>query len=286
MDATAHYERVTDVWRRYVMGEDLHFGLFAQRGEPLAAATERLTDHLIDALAPSAGQSVLDVGCGVGAPAVRLAEREDCSVTGISTSAAGLAAARARRPARGQVEFRQVDAVATGFEADRFDGVFSLESAHLIVPHDALFRELYRVLRPGGRLALCDVTLVAALEDRWPEVEGYRAMGFSAGAAMHIQRALHGTMHRAFGTTRLTEAVVYRDQADAAGFVDIELVNLSAAVQPTLQRWADAASVHAEAITAALGAEYLDDFFLAIFHMAMGWGRLGGYVILTANKPE
>ena len=252
--------------------------------------TRRLTDALLSAADITAGHRVLDVGCGVGHPALDIVERHGAAVTGISTSPVGVRAAQARAVERGlgpdEVRFDVASATDNGRLSASFDRVVSLEAAHLMDDHAALFRECARVLVPGGRLALCDVTLVTDLQGQVAEVEGYRAMGFGSGAAERIRVAAHAPMHRAFGSNRLTEATVYRDEAHRAGFVDVEIENLSAPTRPTLAHWADNAEHNAAAIAGALGDRYLEDFFLALLHMSATWGRVGGYVLMTATKPE
>src|SRR4051794_18351636 len=80
-----HYDRVTEAWR-FLLGEDLHYGVFASGAEPLADATHALTDLMIEAAEFAPGLDVLDVGCGTGSPACHLAEQLDVRVLGITTS--------------------------------------------------------------------------------------------------------------------------------------------------------------------------------------------------------
>lgn len=283
--AARHYDRVTEVWQKFIMGDELHFGFFRSNDETLAQATRNLTDHLIAAAQLTPGQSVLDVGCGIGTVAVRLAESEGCMVTGLTTSSVGLELAAARAlDHHGRVRFVLADAVRSGLPSQAFDRVFALESAHLIDDPDALFAEWHRLLRPNGRVAMCDVTLVDALDGRLSEVEGYRALGHARPVAERMQAAIHGAIHRAFGSSRLRQATRYLEAARAAGFSDVKLKNISSPTRATLARWAQNAHDHAGQIEASLGPGYLDDFFLAVFHMSLGWGRRGGYVVLTAHR--
>ncbi|MEO1335703.1 MAG: AMP-binding protein, partial [Myxococcota bacterium] len=93
-DSSAHYDRVTEAWRQWVMGEALHFGLFTNRDQPLREATDNLTQRLIDAANIAEPHRVLDVGCGIGTPARAIARRCGCHVVGITTSQVGLTLAQ------------------------------------------------------------------------------------------------------------------------------------------------------------------------------------------------
>lgn len=287
--AQRHYDAVTGAWAQWVMGEDLHFGLFERPGQPLAEATPALTRRLADLAHLGPGLEVLDVGCGIGTAARYLVEARGSRVVGISTSPVGLEEARARAQRAGlgpeRLRFEQADAMDNRLPSQSFDRVFSLESAHLMPDKEALFRECARVLRPGGRLALCDVCLVGNNEDGRAEVMRYVLAGHASKAAARMRDAVHEVMHRAFGSTRMTHHVVYEAAARAAGFVDVEIIDVSKETRPTLAHWAENAAEHAEAIAAAVSPEYLDDLLLALLHMSLGWGQLGGYVLMSARRP-
>lgn len=285
--AASHYDGVTEVWRKWVMGEDLHFGLFSAKTDSLAEATHRLTERLAAAAQLAPDLEVLDVGCGVGNQALYLATEHGCRVTGISTSRVGLDVARERAAEAGlgdHVRFELADATDNGLPDDTYDRIWSLESTHLMPDKEALFSECFRVLKPGGRLALCDVTLVGKLTGVGAQIEGYRLLGHSREASIRIREAVRGTMHRAFGTASLVHVSAYEEAATAAGFADVQIEDISRETRPTLERWGKNADDHYHEIEAALGRSYLDDLYLAILNMSFGWGRQGGYVVMTATK--
>lgn len=280
----AHYDRVTQVWRDHVMGPDLHFGVFDGPATELEAATQALTDLLIERAEVRAEHQVLDVGCGVGHPAVRLARSRSCRVLGISTSPVGVHAAQDRARNAGladQVEFRLADGMDSGLPAETFDRVFSLESAHMMPDLGALFSECFRVLRPGGRLALCDVCAVGSFD----EMMVYLALGHSATVAERLRDVVHQVLGRTFGAADFVHLEGYREAARKAGFVEVAVEDISAPTRPTLEHWARNAHQHAEAIVSQLGERYLEDLLLSLLHMSLGWGRTGGYLVLTATRP-
>ncbi|MDZ4287004.1 MAG: methyltransferase domain-containing protein, partial [Prosthecobacter sp.] len=103
-----------------------------------------------------AGMRILDCGCGPGSITMGIAERVmPGGVTGIDLSGSQLTQARDRAATLGvRAEFYEADAYNIPFQASSFDGVFSHALfEHLASPHEAL-RELYRVLKPGGFIAL------------------------------------------------------------------------------------------------------------------------------------
>src|SRR4051794_12720175 len=69
-------------------GNNLHFGYWdgPDSEVPFSEAADRLTDIITDKLKIRPGSHVLDVGCGVGGPGVRIARNFGARVTGISIS--------------------------------------------------------------------------------------------------------------------------------------------------------------------------------------------------------
>ncbi len=110
-------------------------------------------------LALSAGDSVLDVGCGPGNFTRSFAEATgDGLVVGFDASKTMLAAG-ARATANANVAYVRGDACALPFKASSFDAVCCFGALHLFEPPLQALDEIVRVLGPGGRVALmttCD----------------------------------------------------------------------------------------------------------------------------------
>lgn len=134
---------------RWLLGSSFH---------PGGAA---LTGRLIRALAVDASCTVADVACGPGESAFQLAREMGCRVVGIDLSAESIDAARRAAEDAGladSVRFLVGDAEALPLEAASVDGVLC-ECSFCTLPNKAAAAaELARVLKPGGRLALSDVT--------------------------------------------------------------------------------------------------------------------------------
>jgi sarcosine/dimethylglycine N-methyltransferase len=108
------------------------------------------------------GMAVLDVGSGVGGPARFLAAACGCQVTGVDLSAPFVDAARYLTERTGQgalVSFQTGSALELPFDAGRFDAALLQHVAMNVSDRPRLYREIRRVLKPGGRFATYDVVL-------------------------------------------------------------------------------------------------------------------------------
>jgi ubiquinone/menaquinone biosynthesis C-methylase UbiE len=118
----------------------------------------RVYKRICEVSAAHRGERVLDVGCGGGylSRLLALAVGEEGRVTGIDPSAAAIEYARRKAP--GNCEFT----VGVAQHLDQPDESFDLVTSTLAVHHiprdvrAAAFTQLYRVLRPGGRLLVAD----------------------------------------------------------------------------------------------------------------------------------
>ncbi len=120
------------------------------------------TAELAGAVELKSGDCVLDLGCGVGGPARYLASTFGCQVTGVDLSPSFIEAAdylTARCGLEDQVTFRVGDALHVPFDDGSFDSVFLQHVAMNIADRAALYAEVCRVLKPGGRFATYDLVL-------------------------------------------------------------------------------------------------------------------------------
>jgi cyclopropane fatty-acyl-phospholipid synthase-like methyltransferase len=164
----AYFDLVTDESRQFY-GDSFHFGYFPLGTETLAEAVDAHTDLVAELAQLRAGMRVLDVGCGIGAPAVRIARTYDCHVTGINISHEQVRQGRemiAREAMSGQVSIQHGDARRLPYPEASFDAVVCVEVAGDIcitaADKQAFAAELSRVLRPGGHLGFSDLALLTA----------------------------------------------------------------------------------------------------------------------------
>ena len=127
-----------------------------------------LTHRLGEVIGLNPDSHVLDVACGRGASAVHLARQFGCHVTGLDYGVENVAGAQAHAAESGVAQltvFRQGDAEQLPFEGGTFDAVVSECSFCTFPDKVTAAREFVRVLKPGGRLGLTDMTLHGRLPD-------------------------------------------------------------------------------------------------------------------------
>jgi SAM-dependent methyltransferase len=145
----------------------------------MGAWSQLAGDVFLDWLAPASGQRWIDIGCGSGAFTEQLMQRcRPVEVQGVDPSEGQIAFARTRQGAAG-AQFRQGDAMALPFEADRFEAAV-MALVIFFVPDPARgVAEMVRVVRPGGLVAAYAWDALgggAPIEPIWTEM---RAMGMT-----------------------------------------------------------------------------------------------------------
>lgn len=170
-----YYDTMTVFYHGFYSRAGLHYGLWNRGTLTLRQALFNHKAALLAALAPDSASEVLDAGCGTGATALYFQQRTGCRVTGINLSADQLR--RARRAARRQgaaasVRFVQGDFADTGLPGAAFSHALASESFCHARDKRAFLQEMFRLLRPGGRLIVADFFLDRP-EDRLTATQRY-----------------------------------------------------------------------------------------------------------------
>lgn len=130
-----------------------------------------LTRRLTGQLRLRTDTPVLDVACGRGATAITIASEHGCAVSGVDLSEANIASAEyAASKTGGRFDFRVGDAEALPFADNTFAAVVCECALCTFPDKSTAASEFARVLGPGGRLGITDVTV--DLDRLPPELSG------------------------------------------------------------------------------------------------------------------
>lgn len=144
---------------KLAFGQHIHNGYWSSVDDdtPFDVALERMNSLVIEKLGAGRNWSVLDVGCGMGELARRLADTAGCEAVGISNSQVQVDEATALALNNGgRARFEFADAHALPFPDANFDGALAIESLSQVGDAPQVLQEIARVLRPGGRLVVAD----------------------------------------------------------------------------------------------------------------------------------
>ena len=208
----------------------------------------------------------LEVGCGSGGYALHLAEKVGCRLVGLDINAFGVRNANQLALARGlasEVRFEECDASKNlPFDDNTFDAVFSNDALCHLPGRPEVLGEMFRILKPGGRMLFSDALVVGGLLSH-EEIALRSSIGFYVYSPPGENE-------------RLTEQ---------AGFRRVRVTDTTASAARLAKQWHDAREKRKEELVAAEGSINFEGLqrFLSCVHTLTAQRRLLRYLYF-ANK--
>lgn len=246
--------------RQATYGEDLGQSSWMTAPEWLAYA---------DQAGVSQDTEVLEVGSGSGGPAVYLADKRRCRLTGVDVNEHGVRNARALADGRGlsgRVRFETVDASRPlPFADECFDAIVSNDAMCHIANRAAVLRDWHRILRPGGRALFTDAMVVT-------------------GPISHQEIATRSSIGFYIFVPPGTNEELLRN----AGFVVRAVDDVTASAAAVASRWHDARAHHRAALVSREGEANFEGLqrFLRCVHALSAEKRLSRYAYLAEKPPS
>ncbi|HJZ56274.1 MAG TPA: methyltransferase domain-containing protein [Gemmataceae bacterium] len=148
-----HYQDLDWVYRE-VWGEHVHHGLWQTGKESPAEAVEQLVELVAAEAGIRNGDAVCDIGSGYGATARYLASKFGAKVTALTIVPSQYEFALAATPGDNP-RYLLRDWLENDLPAAAFDAAYAIESTEHMDDKARAFVEALRVLKPGGRFAIC-----------------------------------------------------------------------------------------------------------------------------------
>lgn len=229
--------------------------------------TPRYLDELIYRLVIEEKIYVLDVGSGAGGPAVYIASKTGCRVSGIEINDVGVEVSRKLAKKSGleeKTEFYLGDAMKMPFEDNTFDLAISLNVMNVFKDKTGLFKEVYRILKPSGKWAFLSGTFEMPDDD---EIRRKMARGY---LIPQYYDSLEG----------------YRKKLELAGFKIEEITEYVADFWVQVKKWGDAYKKHSVEIAKEQGEEntkYHIEYFDTYLKLIED-GKAANHFIISAKS--
>jgi len=204
-----HYQR----WWQLSHAMALHYGLWYNDTHDFLESLNNTNRYLAKVANVQEGQKILDAGCGVGGSSIYLAKSYKAQVTGITLSELQVKTAiqNAENHKVSQLtNFKNLDFCKTYLKENSFDIIWACESSSSAPDKQKMANEWYRLLKPGGKLVLCDFFKAQENQiDKHQLLEKWTTSWAMSSllTVAYVQRCLKGTGFELKQTSNLTNNI-------------------------------------------------------------------------------
>jgi len=213
------------LWYGFILKGIKHFGYYPVGKENISIkeAQKLMMAKVYEKLALKNNPYLLDAGCGEGETAFYLADKYKIRISGIDILDFNIEKANRKKEKRDlkNVDFKIMDYSTLDFGNDTFDGVYTIETLVHAIDYRRVLKEFWRVLKPGGKIVLCEYTMKASSEIP-PKLQKIEKI-IIEGSGMHsLPNFIHGNFSKIL---------------EEAGFINISIDEITKRVIPMLEKF-------------------------------------------------
>lgn len=164
---TAHYYNLVTDFYEHGWGSSFHFSRY-YKGEAFRQATARHEHYLAHKMNLHEGMKVLDIGCGVGGPGREICQFTGCTIVGLNNNDYQIQRANhyaQKHKLDHKLSYVKGDFMQMDFEPESFDAVYAIEATVHAPVLEGVYREIYRVLKPGGVFGVYEWVMTDAYDE-------------------------------------------------------------------------------------------------------------------------
>lgn len=218
-----HYYDHTEVHYRMFWNLEaaagLHYGIWDEGIRNNTEAILNTNARLMALGQVSSSDRILDAGCGIGGSGIFLAGQLGCQVEGITLSLRQVRTAKRLAAAKGLshlLNFSRQNYLATTFGDQSFDVIWAIESFGSAPRKEAFFREMYRLLKPGGRILFADT---------------FKPYAYPISSDKNMQTMLNG-----WAISDILSLEELRQMSTACGFGKFQMEDVTREIEPSVRR--------------------------------------------------